>query len=132
MMLENIQMLIEYRNLSTQDIMKYLNDNSTFSELKFISAIVNFSCNDFDATISNVFKDKKNSKNLDKEDIGLLKGFFSILGRSNLEGQISNCNLYKEFFKHKLKMLEDKEATECKTKSTLITALGFALIILII
>ncbi len=131
MMLENIQMLIEYRNLSTKEIFEYLYANSTLSNLKFIRKI-HFSDNNFNITITDIFNEKQNLENFDKEDIGLLKGFFSILGRSNLEGQISNCKLYKEFFKKKLRKLEEKESSECKTKSTLITALGLVLIILII
>ncbi len=132
MMLENIQMLLEYRNLSTQEIIEYLHNSNSFSNLILIRKMYNSNNSDFNVTIIDAFNDKQNLENLDREDVQLLKGFFSILGRSNLEGQLSNCQLYKDFFKQKLRILEEKESTECKTKSTLITALGLVLIILII
>ena len=62
--------------------------------------------NDYHRTLKNVFEDKKLFNNFDDEDVEYLKGFFSMLGTSDTDGQIVNCNLYKKLFEKKHYQLE--------------------------
>lgn len=130
MMLENIEILLEHRNLSVDGIFNYLKNNDNFKKLKFIDYINNQ--NDYDNMSSEAFSSYENTRYFDKEDIELLKGYFSVMGKTDLQGQISNCRLYKEFFKQKLLSLESEESTKCKSTGTIIVGAGVMLIILII
>ncbi len=132
MMLDNIEILLEYRNLETVEIINSLNRSDGYGNLKFLKLITKGVHQDFNINVNNAFSDVNATADLDKDDIVLLKGFFSVFGRSGVEGQILNCRLYKEFLKQKLDVLEKNEASECKTKGMLITSMGMVLIILII
>ncbi len=74
----------------------------------------------------------KKSKFLDVNDKENIINFFSVLGKSDLNGQISNCKTYKEIFNNTLKNLENNEQSDCKSTGTLIVCFGFFIIILII
>ena len=130
MMLENIEILLEHRNLSVDGIFNYLKNSDNFTKLKFIDYIN--SKNDYDNMSSEAFSSYEITRYFDKEDIELLKGYFSVMGKTDLQGQISNCRLYKEFFKQKLLLLESEESTKCKSTGTITVGAGVILIILII
>lgn len=134
MMLENIEMLLEHRNLSVDSIFDFLSKNDNFNQLKFIDSMakeIEYE-KDYEKVLSKALKTHENIKNFDSSDIELLKGYFSVIGKTDLSGQISNCRLYKEFFKQKLKTLEAEENIKCKSSSTFIVGTGVLLIIIII
>lgn len=134
MMLENIEALLEHRNMSIDGIFKFLKNNENYKYLSFIDMFSNsfLSTTDYEQIVSNTFSDKEIKKVFDNDDLGLLKGYFSILGKTDLQGQISNCRLYKEFFKQKLKLLESEENFKCKSTSTIIIGTGIMFIIVLI
>lgn len=134
MMLENIELLLEHRNLPVSSIFDFLKSSNNFGQLKFISTLKSSSLinEDYEKVISNAFENSDNTQNFDKEDLELLKGYFSVMGKTDLEGQISNCRLYKEFFKKKLQKLESEENMKCKSTGTFIVGAGALVIILLI
>lgn len=134
MMLENIEMLLAHRNLSIDEIFEFLNINDNFKKLKFIDFFIKeFSMeNDYDKALKDSLTNQENAKCFDEEDLELLKGYFSVMGKTDLAGQISNCRLYKEFFKQKLQKLESEENIKCKSTGTFILGAGVLVIIVLI
>ena len=134
MMLENIEMLLAHRNLSIDEIFEFLNINDNFKKLKFIDFFIKeFSMeNDYDKALKASLSNQENAKCFDEEDLELLKGYFSVMGKTDLTGQISNCRLYKEFFKQKLLKLESEERLKCKSTGTFILGAGALVIIVLI
>ena len=55
-----------------------------------------------------------------------------MLGKSDINGQILNCKMYKETFRKQLNVLEDKEQDRCKSISTIILGFGMLLAIIVI
>ena len=88
--------------------------------------------NDYDKALKASLSNQENAKCFDEEDLELLKGYFSVMGKTDLTGQISNCRLYKEFFKQKLKRLESEENMKCKSTGTFIVGAGVLVILVII
>lgn len=134
MMLENIEMLLEHRNLSIGAIFDYLKNNKNFKELRFIDIFNNemLNKNDYEFAISKALSNYENYKYFDNADLELLRGYFSVMGKTDLSGQISNCRLYKEFFKQKLLKLEAEENIKCKSTGTFIVGTGVLVIIILI
>ena len=134
MMLENIEMLLAHRNLSIDEIFEFLTINDNFKKLKFIDFFIKeFSMkNDYDKALKASLSNQENAKCFDEEDLELLKGYFSVMGKTDLSGQISNCRLYKEFFKQKLQKLESEENVKCKSTGTFILGAGVLVIIVLI
>lgn len=134
MMLENIEMLLAHRNLSVDNIFDFLRKSQTFSQLKFIESVAEEFLNesDYEKVISKALATHQNVKHFDAADLDLLKGYFSVIGKTDLPGQISNCRLYKEFFKQKLQKLEADENMKCKSAGTFIVGTGVLLIIILI
>lgn len=134
MMLENIEILLEHRNLSVDSIFDFLKNNENFGQLKFIDSIAKDFENetDYDKVLAKSLAAQENIKNFDSADLELLKGYFSVIGKTDLSGQISNCRLYKEFFKQKLQRLEAEENMKCKSAGTFIVGTGVLLIIILI
>lgn len=134
MMLENIEILLEHRNLSVDSIFDFLKNNENFGQLKFIDSIAKDFENetDYDKVLAKSLTAQENAKNFDSADLELLKGYFSVIGKTDLSGQISNCRLYKEFFKLKLQRLEAEENMKCKSAGTFIVGTGVLLIIILI
>ena len=134
MMLENIEILLEHKNMSIDGIFKFLKNNDNYNCLNFIEIFSNslLNTNDYEKIVLEAFNDSEIKKIFDNDDLSLLKGFFSILGKTDLQGQISNCRLYKEFFKQKLQILESEENLKCKSTSTIIIGTGIMFIIVLI
>lgn len=134
MMLENIEVLLEHRNLSIDGIFTFLNNSDNYNFLKFIKFFHNsiWTTNNYEEIVYNALSDRELTKNFDADDLNLLKGYFSVLGKTDLQGQISNCRLYKDFFKQKLRILESEENIKCKSTSTIILGVGIMLIIVLI
>lgn len=132
-MIENIEILLSYNSLSVQEIFKLLSQNEIFNLLTFIKYInesmeikenkyVLSTCN-LEYINSNLYL-----KQDDKEN---LINFFSLFGKSDLNGQIMNCRKYKDIFKSRLDYIEKNEQKECKSISVLIVGIGILIIILL-
>ena len=61
-----------------------------------------------------------------------MRGFLSMLGKSDLSGQLMNCKMYSEFFKGKLNSLEKSENNKCKSAVALVMGVTLTAIILIL
>lgn len=133
-MIENIEIQINYSNLKLADLIMKLSDNSNYNNLAFIDEIKNKMTDicDFNCICNEVFNDHNIMVPFDDEDIELLKGFFSGFGKSDVNGQILNCKTYKEFFKHKLLLLESQEKIKCKSQTALTVGLGLILSIVVV
>lgn len=133
-MIENIEILINYSNLQLSDLIMNLSGNSSFSNLIFIDEIKDRITDSFDFNYicNEIFDDKSIMYSFDDEDVELLKGFFSGLGKSDVNGQILNCKTYKEFFKQKLLQLESQEKVKCKSQTAVTVGLGLLFSIVVI
>lgn len=70
--------------------------------------------------------------NLSKEDINILKGLNSLLGKTSLEGQISEIKLTSNFLDNQIIKAEDEEKKNKKMYSTLGVVIGLASVIILI
>lgn len=134
LMLENIEIYISYSNNNIKEIFKALSENDNFDSLCFVDEIfIKLVDNsDFKYVCNSVLNDKNIMNNFDKDDIELLKGFFLSLGQSDINGQILNCEIYKEFFKKKQALLESQEKAKCKTQTAITVGFGLVFSIVII
>ena len=131
-MIENIEILLHQHNIDTEEIFKILSMNNNYNLLTFIKPIYeNMSIDKNILSNSNLFY-IKNNKYFNEEEKELIFYFFSLFGKSDLNGQLMNCKTYKELLKKRLKENEAKELTECKNSSILVFGIGFLIVILII
>ena len=133
-MIDNIEIYLCYENLNIYEVFTKLKNSGLYSELEFINHILSkrdISSDDY--ILNNKTIDCIDSiKTLDVQDKNNIKGFLSMLGKSDLNGQILNCRTYKEFFKRKLDDVEQSEKSKCKSTYTLISGLGIISIIVVI
>lgn len=132
-MIENIEILLSYNNLSVNEIFANLSSNDSLNLLGFIDKInLNLSNEISSYVLSN--NNKKYilaNKYLNINDKENLIKFFSTFGKSDLNGQLINCKSYKEIFKKTVNNLEKNENKDCKSIGTIILGIGILLIILI-
>lgn len=134
LMIENIEILLSYNNLSIKEIFNVLSTNKIYHLLTFLNHINdNMQVNESmyilnDDNITHI----KNNKYLNNDDKETLINFFSLLGKSDLNGQIINCKTYKDIFKKKLKENETRELKDCKSSGMLILGIGFLIVIIVI
>lgn len=134
LMIENIEILLQYNNLSINEIFRVLSSNKTYYLLTFISKIQN----NLQICDNEYFLNKenqtyiKNNKYLNSDDKENLMSYFSVLGKSDLKGQIINCRTYKDIFKKKLKENENKELRDCRSSGLMILGIGFLIVIMVI
>ncbi len=133
-MIDNIEILLSYENLNTYEIFKKLHKSNLYGELNFISNIyVDYNTDNDNYILSNkIINCIDSSNSFDIQDKTNIKGFLSMLGKSDLNGQILNCRMYKEFFKNKLEKVEQSEQNRCKSTYTLISGIGILFIIVIL
>lgn len=133
LLLENIKILIMYKNLSVEEIFDFVSKSESYELLGFIN-VINKSIkdnNEFYKIVDNsLFLKTKNY--FDKQDSDDIKNFLLMLGNSDTDGQLLNCDLYKNLFNKKLSILESNEEKKQKTGISLISGIGIVLIILII
>ncbi len=134
LMVENMEMLLSHSNLSIKEIFNSLSNNQSYYLLSFIPLInINLQKN----INSNILNNEnichiKNNKYLNNEDKEILINFFSMLGKSDLNGQISNCKMFKDTLKNRLEENKHKELSECKSSGVIIIGIGFFIVIMII
>lgn len=132
-MIENIEIYLGYKNSSTKEIFYDLYDSGLYSELCFISNIISNINNNVSNYICNneIFDCVESIYLFDKTDKDNIKFFLSMLGKTDFNGQIMNCKLYKKYFLDKLKLLEENENNKCKSISTIIAGIGLFITIII-
>lgn len=131
LMIENISILLQYNNLTVDEIIDYIFNSDNYGLLFFIDDL-HRQGDDFDSKCEKSINGRQLSKSFDQEDKELLLGFFSMLGKSDLNGQLSNCKIYKEFFSKKLAELEKSEQIKCKNSLAVYIGIGLGISIIII
>lgn len=131
LLIENIKILIEYKNLSITEIFNAMCSSENYNLLTFLVDIKK-GLSDYQKTITEVFESKDLHKIYDYEDIEYIKGFFSMLGASDTNGQIINCDLYKKLFEKKYSQLASNEKSKCKCTGVLSIGIGLLISIMII
>lgn len=127
---EAIKIYIEYNGLSIKEILNLLCSSENYNLLEFLSELEMNADTDYINTVKKVFSNNCKIMYIDNEDINNLKGFLLMLGRSDVKGQISNCNLYKKLFEKKYLQLEENQQKNCK--NTVVFISGFSLLISIV
>lgn len=131
LLIENIKILIEYKNTSISEIFDVVCNNENYNYLTFLNYLKN-GLDDYHKTLNNVFVNKNLLNEFDCEDVEYIRGFFSMLGTSDINGQIVNCDLYKKLFDKKYLQLASNENSRCKCTSTLFMGIGFLISIILI
>ena len=70
--------------------------------------------------------------NLNKEDVDVIKGLGHLLGKVNVEGQVSQINLIDNFLDVQIEKAEEKRKKNEKLYKTLGTTIGLAIVIILI
>lgn len=122
-----------YKNLSIEEIFDFVSKSEAYELLGFIK-VINKSIKDnnefYEIVDNSLFLKTENY--FDKQDSDDIKNFLLMLGNSDTEGQLLNCDLYRNLFNKKLSILELNEEKQRKTGVSLISGIGLVLIILII
>ncbi len=134
LMLESIEIMLEYRSLSVEEIFRSLSVTERFDLLLFIKEINRrlSAGEEYELLYKEVLNDIQMTANYDGEDRGYMSGFLSLLGKSDVYGQIANCKMYKELFKTKLKALQKNENEKCKTYAALILGVGIMISLILL
>lgn len=133
-MIENIEILLSFNGLTIQNVFKTLSENHTYNLLTFINSI----SDNMESGISKYILSDENvvlinkSRYLKIDDKNNLLNFFSALGKSDLNGQITNCKTYKELFKKRLENIEKNELKQSKSMSVMIMGIGFLIVFLLL
>lgn len=134
LMIENIEILLSYNNLSVNEIFRILSNNKTYYLLTFINKInenLLINENNYILNKCNMTSIRDNCY-LNNEDKEIIINFLSMFGQSDLNGQLINCKTYKDIFKMRLKDNEIKELKDCKSSGMLILGIGFLIVIMVI
>lgn len=123
LMLDNLEIMLNYNRLSINELFMELSNSGLYDLLPFIDNFKGFYEDSDSLRINDI-------KYLDKQDKEQLTGFFSLLGKSHIDGQIQNCRIYKTYFNKKMNLLENEESKKCKIVSVL--TFGFFALILIV
>lgn len=75
--------------------------------------------------------DEQNT-DLKKEDIEVLKGLSNLLGKVDLEGQVSEIELVDNFLNNQIEKAEEESKKNIKMYKTLGITIGFAMVIIFI
>lgn len=128
LMIDYIEISIKYQSLDIEKIFNSLLHTDKYYLLTFINDFVdlNFNLEKYNFTSAKI------KRNFSAYSCELLKGFFSMLGKSDVDGQILNCETYKDFFREELQVSEMSEEKKIKTGSSLILGITFIFLIFII
>lgn len=130
LMIDYIEICIKYQNSDMKEIFQHIYNSRNFLLLPFIK---DFKCQNFTVDFSKYsFNSLKNMNLFSLYSCELLDGFFSMLGKSDADGQILNCETYKEFFKQEVAKAKESEERKIKTGSSLIFGITLLLLIIIL
>lgn len=117
-MFEQISVLIRYKALTVYEVIDELRRNQICSNLNFIK---NFASEDDIPFEKQWSKSIDNSQNyLNNEDKRILKSFGNVFGTSDIDGQLSDIELYR----HNFIKIENDAKLEFEKKSKLYKSLG--------
>ena len=130
LMIDYIEICIKYQSTDLKEIFRRIYSSEKFFLLPFID---DFKKTDFTVDFSEYnFHSVKTVNFFSPYSCELLNGFFSLLGKSDADGQILNCETYKEFFKSETYKAEQNEDRKIKTGSSLIFGIMLLMLIIIL
>lgn len=130
LMIDYIEISIKYQSSDLKEIFRHIYDSDKFPLLFFIN---DFKRQNFTIDFSDYsFHSLKNMNYFAPYSCELLRGYFSMLGKSDVEGQILNCETYKDFFKQEIDKAYESEERKIKSGSSLIFGIVFLLLIIIL
>lgn len=129
---EAVKIYIEYNGLPVKEILYLLRSSGNYNLLLFLNELESNADTDYINAVKNALSNQQNIKYFDVEDIENLKGFLLMLGRSDIKGQISNCNFYKILFEKKYLQLEKNQHRSCKNTVVFISGLSLLISIVLI
>lgn len=130
LMIDYIEISIKYQSLDLKDIFRNICNSDKFPLLSFIK---DFKKQGFAVDFANYnFQTVKNLNLFSPYSCNLLNGYFSMLGKSDVDGQILNCETYKEFFKQEIEKSSESEERKIKTGSCLLFGIVFLMLIVLL
>lgn len=130
LMIDYIEICIKYQNSDLKEIFQHIYNSDKFPLLPFIK---DFKKLNFTVDFSKYsFHSVKNMNYFAPYSCELLNGYFSMLGKSDVDGQILNCETYKEFFKQEVDKAYKSEERKIKTGSCLIFGIMLLMLIIIL
>ena len=130
LMIDYIEISIKYQSLDLKEIFQHIYNSEKFPLLLFIK---DFKRQEFAVDFANYnFQTFKNLNFFSPYSCNLLNGYFSMLGKSDVDGQILNCETYKEFFKQEIESSSKSEERKIKTGSCLLFGIVFLMLIILL
>lgn len=117
-MFEQISVLVRYKALTVYEVIDELRQNQVCSNLNFIKKFIQREDIPFEKQWSQSIDNSQNY--LNNEDKRVLKSFGNVFGTSDIEGQLSDIELYR----HNFIKIENDANEEFEKKSKLYKSLG--------
>lgn len=106
-------------------------ENKNISEV-FECMVQEIKLNDANIALEKSIEKNKTNLNLNSEDIEIIKSLGKMLGKTDVEGQISEINLTSEFLETQIIKAEEDCKKNEKMYKTLGTIVGLAIVIILI
>lgn len=129
-----LQNKIKFTRKPLKDIFSDLSkieDNENINSI-FFKVSQNLDNQKMNETWNNIVEEEKRNLSLKDEDINLLKTLGSILGKSDVDGQMSEINLFIELLKVQIQKAEKEREKNSKMYKSLGTIIGLAIVIILI
>ncbi len=133
-LLSDISSRIHYTADSLKDIFISVNLSQNYQNLPFVSACQKRleTGESFIVVWQSEISKRENVRDLKKEDISVLFSFGSSLGTTDVNGQISNCEVHKRLIDEKISVARSDYQKYSKSVSGIGTLAAIATIILLI
>jgi len=105
--------------------------NNNISSI-FKNTSINMKKKDFRLAWNEAVEKNKQQLNLKKDDINIIKSLGNMLGKTDVQGQLSEISLNMNFLDTQIRLAEDEQYKNEKMYRTLGTIVGLAIIIILI
>ena len=115
-LLHSIKTRVEFDAQSARDIFSFLCTDGEFSTLPFVrecKSLLESGCGFCDAWEKSL-KNSENTRFLKKSDVAVLLSFGSMFGKTDVPGQIANCELHISLIEQKLHSAREEAAKYSK------------------
>ena len=113
-----------------EEIADIYQNNDISNIFKNIS--INMKKKDFRLAWNEAVEKNKQQLNLKKDDINIIKSLGNMLGKTDVQGQLSEINLNMNFLDTQIRLAEEEQHKNEKMYRTLGTIVGLAIIIILI
>ena len=104
--------------------------DSTISKI-FLKTSKKIKSTTFEKGWNEAIREEQTSLNLKKEDINLLKSFSNMIGKTDIEGQMSEINEFEVLLKNQIELANEEYNKNSKMYKSLGTILGLGIVILL-